>query len=77
VGPSTAIGLGPVRQWFGGRATVAGRAALGLEHRVRGARVPLVRRVLGQRVALDDAERHAQHLVTGPGRRGHGVTRPL
>jgi len=43
---------------------------------VRGARVPRERRVLGQRVALDDAQRHAQHLVTGPGRRGHRVTGP-
>jgi len=77
VSPSAAGGLGPVRERPGGRATVTRRATLGRQHRVRGARVPRVRRVFGQRVALDDTYRHAQHLVTGPGRRGHDVTGPL
>lgn len=77
VRPSSAGGLGMVRERTGGRATVARSAALGRQHCVRGARVPRVRRVLGQRVALDDTQCHAQHLVTCPGRRGHDVTGPL
>jgi len=77
VGPSAVGRFGPVREGLGGGAAAARRAALGREHCVRGARVPSVRRVPGQRVTLDHAQRHAQHLVTGPGRRGHGVTGPL
>lgn len=69
--------LGPVRERFGqGCVTAAHHPAKGREQRVRRARVPRVRRALGQRVTLDDAQRHAQQLVTRPGRRDHRVTVP-
>lgn len=69
--------LGTVRERLGpGCVAAAHRPAEGREHRVRRARVPRVRRAPGERVTLDDAQRHAEQLVSRPGRRGHRVTGP-
>lgn len=74
-----AVGLGPVCERLGrGGGTAAATAhgaAKGREHGVRRARVPNVRRVFGQRVTLDDAQRHAKQFVAGARSRGHGIAR--